>query len=37
VADETLGVVLAAVALDLEVDEDEGMHGELECRDLHYY
>ena len=29
-ADETLGVVLAAVALDLEVDEDEGMHGELE-------
>jgi hypothetical protein len=29
VADETLGVVLAAVALDLEVDVDEGVHGEL--------
>ena len=28
-ADETLGVVLAAVALDLEVDVDEGVHGEL--------
>ena len=28
-ADKTLGVVLAAVALDLEVDVDEGVHGEL--------
>ena len=28
-ADETLGVVLAAVALYLEVEEDDGGHGDL--------